>query len=72
MTKPIKRMILIIIIAIAFMLMACDNSQVNHWSKSDGALATVRCNRDAWMRSWVGKNDVFESCLAHTDTPLPF
>jgi hypothetical protein len=36
MTKPIKRMILIIIIAIAFMLMACDNSQVNHWSKSDG------------------------------------
>lgn len=36
MTKAIKRMILIIIIALTFMMTACDNSQVNHWDNTDG------------------------------------
>lgn len=36
MTKAIKRMILIFATGLTFMAVTCDNSQVNHWSKSDG------------------------------------
>ena len=37
MTKPIRRMILILALMAAFVLCACDDSQVNHWNRSDGS-----------------------------------
>ena len=36
MTPATRKLITIIIIAIAFMLLACDGSQVNHWDRNDG------------------------------------
>jgi len=36
MTKPIRRMILILALMAAFVLCACDDS-VNHWNREDGS-----------------------------------
>ena len=37
MTKPIRRTILILALMAAFVLCACDESQVNHWNRADGS-----------------------------------
>jgi len=37
MTPSIRKMILILALMAAFVLCACDDSQVNHWSRNDGS-----------------------------------
>ena len=36
MTKPIRRMVLILAFMAAFVLCGCE-SQINHWSRADGS-----------------------------------
>jgi len=37
MTPAIRKAAILILAMIAFMLMACDESQVNHWNRDDGS-----------------------------------